>query len=530
MTISANNRMDNVGNGAADTYSYNFKIFAATDLRVTVRDTDDVETTLTYPTHYTVTGVGLAAGGNVALVNGGFSWLDGDGDLKTGYALTIRRVRPLTQTTDIRNQESYHADVHEAAFDHFVMIDQQQQDEIDRSIKISESFDPDGFDTTLPAPVPATLIGWNTDGDGLQNYTAADLATVSLSVGNYAVDHYDAGADFTAGVTSSLTMGALPGSENNTFVTFDGVLQHKNTYSVVGTSITFSSAIPVGTLAVEIVRTGALDIGTPSDGTVSTAKIADEAVTTAKIDDEAVTDPKLGPAAVTAAKLAHSAVNGQTAETAPATGDELLLADVSAAALRKMTLANMLKVINALTEDTAPDAAADYLLSYDGSASGVKKVLLGRLGGWVLHSTQSASGSAVSFGSIPSWATEIEVTVVSLSTNGTNPVLLQLGDAGGYETADYLGSEVNDAGASLFSTGFADASASAAIVRHGAFTLRRHDAGTNTWTCHGGYGFSNAGGGRMLAGSKALSQALDSVRLSTADTFDGGTVTLRYRA
>lgn len=37
-------------------------------------------------------------------------------------------------------------------------------------------------------------------------------------------------------------------------------------------------------------------------------------------------------------------------------------------------LANLLKIINGLTEDTAPDESADFLVTYDTSAGGVKKV------------------------------------------------------------------------------------------------------------------------------------------------------------
>lgn len=63
-----------------------------------------------------------------------------------------------------------------------------------------------------------------------------------------------------------------------------------------------------------------------------------------------------------------------TAETAPAVDDEIALYDLSETAANKITLANLLTVVNALTEDTAPDEAADFLLSYDTSASAVKKV------------------------------------------------------------------------------------------------------------------------------------------------------------
>ncbi len=74
-------------------------------------------------------------------------------------------------------------------------------------------------------------------------------------------------------------------------------------------------------------------------------------------------------------------IAGLTALTAPATGDAVPIEDVSATARRKITLANLLKVVNALTEDTTPDTAADFLLSYDASASAVKKVQMDKLGG-----------------------------------------------------------------------------------------------------------------------------------------------------
>ena len=115
---SANNRNDYTGNGSVDTYSYTFKILDDDHLVVTVRDTDDVETTLTQTTHYTVTDVGAAAGGTVVLVNGAFDWIDAGGDLESGYQITIRRgAVPLKQETDIRNQGEYYPEGHEDAFD-----------------------------------------------------------------------------------------------------------------------------------------------------------------------------------------------------------------------------------------------------------------------------------------------------------------------------------------------------------------------------------------------------------------------------
>lgn len=77
-----------------------------------------------------------------------------------------------------------------------------------------------------------------------------------------------------------------------------------------------------------------------------------------------------------------------TAETAPAVDDGLALYDTSAGTTDFITLANLLKVLNGLTEDTTPDFTNDFLLSYDASASAVKKVKprnVGPVGSRLLH-------------------------------------------------------------------------------------------------------------------------------------------------
>lgn len=68
-------------------------------------------------------------------------------------------------------------------------------------------------------------------------------------------------------------------------------------------------------------------------------------------------------------------ING-TSETAIATGDTMPIYDLSNTANRRMLVSDFLKVVNALTEDTTPDSAADYVMTYDGSASAAKKVKL----------------------------------------------------------------------------------------------------------------------------------------------------------
>lgn len=69
--------------------------------------------------------------------------------------------------------------------------------------------------------------------------------------------------------------------------------------------------------------------------------VADDEVTTAKILDAAVTAAKLADGAVTGTKVDATVITGQTAEAALADADTFLFHDASAAALRKVTKAQM---------------------------------------------------------------------------------------------------------------------------------------------------------------------------------------------
>ncbi len=160
---STTNRVNYTGNGLVAVYPYTFKILDDDHLRVVVRDLDGAETTLTKTTHYTVSGVGNTGGGNVSLVAGSFDWLTSN-FLTTGFKLTIRRVVDLKQETDIRNQGEYYAELHEDALDKVTMVNQQQQDELNRSIKASET-----ETMTLDALPDATtrasqFVGFDADG------------------------------------------------------------------------------------------------------------------------------------------------------------------------------------------------------------------------------------------------------------------------------------------------------------------------------------------------------------------------------
>lgn len=101
----------------------------------------------------------------------------------------------------------------------------------------------------------------------------------------------------------------------------------------------------------------------------------------------------LNPPAELAASTLTSQIGALTAETTIATDDLIVITDTSESdAANKMTVANFLKAINALTEDTNPDESADFLLSWDNSASAVKKVAFVN---YALAASQKPAGSVI---------------------------------------------------------------------------------------------------------------------------------------
>lgn len=149
----------------------------------------------------------------------------------------------------------------------------------------------------------------------------------------------------------------------------------------------------------------------------------------------------------------------------------------------------------------------------------------------------NASGTSVTFSSIPSWAKTIRVSMAGLSTTGTSPVILQIGDAGGVEFASYTGavSQLSNASAvasAQFSLGFAlTVTQTASTQFYGVVTLVLLNASNFRWACSFALGDGNSATTMHGGGEKALSATLDRVRITTvggADTFDAGAINIQY--
>jgi hypothetical protein len=132
MTVSSTTVKNSYsGNGSNDTFVYGFKIFANTDIQVIIRSSTGTETTKTITTHYTVTGVGDASGGNVVFTTGNIP-------TASETVVLIRNV-PQTQAIDYIANDPFPAETHEEGLDRATMTTQQVQEELDRSIKLSRT-------------------------------------------------------------------------------------------------------------------------------------------------------------------------------------------------------------------------------------------------------------------------------------------------------------------------------------------------------------------------------------------------------
>ena len=159
MTISSTTVKNSYsGNGSTTAFAYTFKIFANTDLQVIIRSSTGTETVKSLTTHYTVSGVGDASGGNVTFTSGNIP--------ASGETVVIRRAVPQTQAIDYIANDPFPAESHEEGLDRATMTTQQVQEELDRSIKLSRTNTMTSTEFTVGATDRASkVLGFDANGE-----------------------------------------------------------------------------------------------------------------------------------------------------------------------------------------------------------------------------------------------------------------------------------------------------------------------------------------------------------------------------
>ena len=108
---------------------------------------------------------------------------------------------------------------------------------------------------------------------------------------------------------TTLSLSKTPANENFVQVYYDGVYQHKDTFSVAGNTVTFSTAPATGVKVEAIVMSEVVgQVNVIADDAVTTTKILNANVTTAKIADDAITSAKIADDAITSALIADDAI------------------------------------------------------------------------------------------------------------------------------------------------------------------------------------------------------------------------------
>ena len=219
------------------------------------------------------------------------------------------------------------------------------------------------------------------------------------------------------GTAYRFTLSNPPQDAQQLLVSVNGVVQKPNSgtsqpsegFAISGNDIIFSAAPDSGAPFFIVTLGQSVQIGTPSDGSVSTAKLASGAVTTAKIADDAVDGTKLAAAAVNTAAIGNLAATTEKINNAAITTAKIADGAVTAAKLASGAAD--------LLADTSPQLGGNlqtnnnYISFADNTSGDQNKALFGNSGDLKIYHTGSGSRIENSTGtfSISNAANEIQI-------------------------------------------------------------------------------------------------------------------------
>jgi len=164
MTVETTTRKQSFDGGQSELeFSFRALPNSPSDIKVkAVLTSTGAETDLDYGDDYTVDINSDGVGGTVTI----------SPTYSTLYTYTVYRETTTTQESDYEDYNQFPADTLETDLDRLMMIAQERSEDIDRAVKLAISSSLS--DITLPAPSASTLLGWNSDGDGLENKQPLD--------------------------------------------------------------------------------------------------------------------------------------------------------------------------------------------------------------------------------------------------------------------------------------------------------------------------------------------------------------------
>lgn len=232
-----------VGAGVTQTsFAVPFEFFDDSDVNVYVN-----EVLKTITTDYTISG-GDGSTGTVTIS------VTGPATVTLTRNITIERVTDFPTGIDI-NRAALNTQL-----DTLTAIAADLKDEITRNIRISDA------DTATNLTLPSAsnradkVLSFDTEGN-VQTQNASDLFSGSILGANY-VNNTATGD----GSTVAFGVSVAPGSKNNIQIYIDGVYQNKATFSISGTTVTFSEAPPLNAAIEFIIGAAVTSISGDADG------------------------------------------------------------------------------------------------------------------------------------------------------------------------------------------------------------------------------------------------------------------------
>jgi hypothetical protein len=216
-------------------------------------------------------------------------------------------------------------------------------------------------------------------------------------IGNFqvcdAISVVDAQAAYTMQVGG---VDVSPETANHMLVSLNGILQAPtSSFTVSGSTITFASALETGDVIDFIQILGnVLDLGVPSDNTVTTAKLADSSVTTAKLNDASVSLAKL---TATGTKDATTFLRGDNTFAAAGGGklEQIVISSaISSIGTTSTSFVNLSADLTVTITPTAASSSIFIMVFGSGSTGGAEaQYEINRSGTQVAYTGFAASNS-----------------------------------------------------------------------------------------------------------------------------------------
>ena len=289
-------RAQATGNGSAGPFSFSFQVNAQTDLAVFV---DTTEKSLT--THYTVS-LSADGTGSVSFTSGNFP--------TSSETVTILGNAPLSRSSVYTSGGNITAAALESDFDTNVMVQQQQEEKIDRAIKAPVS-DAASINMTLPAKDArkGTVLGFNASTGAVEaGPKLADVSTLANITTDIAtLADIEDGTDATDAIQTAA-------SNSSNISTVAGVSGNVTTVAGISSNVTSvaGNATNINTVAGSIsnVNTTASNISSVNTNATNISAIQGAS------GNASTATTKASEAATSATNAASSATSAATAQTA----------------------------------------------------------------------------------------------------------------------------------------------------------------------------------------------------------------------